>query len=213
MPKSKQPKSNAPKSVSPKSVYPWRVPVVFDDIPESGQHFDLAAPEPVRAALAQTAGLRALTQLQAEFDVEKHGDGLHVKGRVSALAGQNCVVTLEPIDNAIDEAVDLLFMPAVMDERGEPVLAKPAKGRKEPPEPLVGGTVDLGAMACEFLLLGIDPYPRKAGVEFGAVEIHGAQDRNTGQQGDNNSEYAKGTASNPFAVLEALKKGQKGGET
>ena len=36
------------------------------------------------------------------------------------------------------------------------------------PEPLVDGTVDLGAIATEFLILGIDPYPRKPGAVFEA---------------------------------------------
>ena len=34
------------------------------------------------------------------------------------------------------------------------------------PEPLVGGIVDLGALATEFLILGLDPYPRKPGAVF-----------------------------------------------
>jgi hypothetical protein len=34
------------------------------------------------------------------------------------------------------------------------------------PEPLIGGSVDLGALATEFLILGIDPYPRKPGAIF-----------------------------------------------
>jgi hypothetical protein len=34
------------------------------------------------------------------------------------------------------------------------------------PEPLVGGKVDLGAIATEFLILGLDPYPRKPGAVF-----------------------------------------------
>jgi hypothetical protein len=34
------------------------------------------------------------------------------------------------------------------------------------PEPLVGGVVDLGAIATEFLVLGLDPYPRKPGAIF-----------------------------------------------
>jgi hypothetical protein len=33
-------------------------------------------------------------------------------------------------------------------------------------EPLVAGSIDLGAVATEFLLLGLNPYPRKPGVEF-----------------------------------------------
>ena len=34
------------------------------------------------------------------------------------------------------------------------------------PEPLIGGVVDLGALATEFLILGLDPYPRKPGAVF-----------------------------------------------
>ena len=36
------------------------------------------------------------------------------------------------------------------------------------PEPLHDGAVDLGAVATEFLLLGIDPYPRKPDAVFEA---------------------------------------------
>ncbi len=45
----------------------------------------------------------------------------------------------------------------------------------EPPEPLVDGKIDLGAIATEFLLLGIDPYPRKAGAEFAPVKTDDAE--------------------------------------
>ena len=34
------------------------------------------------------------------------------------------------------------------------------------PERLIGDVVDLGALATEFLILGLDPYPRKAGATF-----------------------------------------------
>ncbi len=37
------------------------------------------------------------------------------------------------------------------------------------PEPLVGGTIDLGALAIEFLIVGLDPYPRKPGAVFEAA--------------------------------------------
>ena len=80
---------------------------------------------------------------------------MHVAGQVSARVGQTCVVTLEPIENQVEEAVDLSFVP------GAKVPKTP-----EDPEPLVGGRLDLGAIATEFLLLGIDPYPRKADAKF-----------------------------------------------
>ncbi len=38
------------------------------------------------------------------------------------------------------------------------------------PEPLIGGGVDLGALATEFLILGLDPYPRKPGAVFEAPQ-------------------------------------------
>jgi hypothetical protein len=37
--------------------------------------------------------------------------GCALVGRVSATVVQNCVVTLEPIESEIDEAVDLVFLP------------------------------------------------------------------------------------------------------
>ena len=57
-------------------------------------------------------GLRDLPRLEANFDVTRHGaDGLRVCGRVSATVGQNCVVTLEPLANEVEEDIDLLFAP------------------------------------------------------------------------------------------------------
>ena len=39
-------------------------------------------------------------------------------------------------------------------------------GAADEPEPLVDGVADLGAAATEFLLLAIDPYPRKPDAVF-----------------------------------------------
>ena len=39
---------------------------------------------------------------------------------------------------------------------------------EEPPDPIIEGRIDLGALAAEFLALGLDPYPRKPGVDFAA---------------------------------------------
>jgi hypothetical protein len=38
----------------------------------------------------------------------------------------------------------------------------------DPPEPIVDGIIDLGAVTLEFLALALDPYPRKPGVSFDA---------------------------------------------
>jgi hypothetical protein len=150
---------------------PWRVPVTVADVPETGEHVDLVADAETRAAIARIAGLRELPRLEASFELSPHGDGgMHVTGRVSASVGQTCVVTLEPLTNEVEETVDLLYMPpapaTAADKNSEAdAEAEPKWGE---PEPLIGGAVDLGALASEFLLLGLDPYPRKPGAVFDA---------------------------------------------
>ena len=171
---------------------PWSVPLALSDVPEIGRHLDLVADAPTRDAIARLANITALPRLSASFDVTLHGrQGLHVVGEVSATVGQTCVVTLEPIENEVAEAIDVVFMPAAdvpsAGRSGEEVEI-PAE---DAPEPLIDDTVDLGALATEFLLLGIDPYPRKTGAEF-----------ETPATGDD--------AGHPFAALAALKKGPGG---
>src|SRR5271169_237193 len=175
-----------------KSVPPhWLVPVTVDDIPEEGsQRFDLVADAPTRAAVARIAALRDLPRLEANFEVTRYGaGGLRVAGRVSATVGQTCVITLEPLTNEIDEEVAVAFAPQVARQAGETGSAREAADETEP---LIDGTIDLGVLAPEFLILGLDPYPRKPEAVF-----QPPQDA-TAEEG-------------PFAALAALKKdGQEG---
>jgi uncharacterized metal-binding protein YceD (DUF177 family) len=144
---------------------PWSVVVRLDEVGEAGRHVDLEASEATREALAKPAGVDAVEQLTANFDLTRRGrDGLRVNGRVIGTVRQTCVVTLEPVTNEIDEAIEIEFVPARenADVTDEVELTASADER----EPLLDGTVDLGALATEFLILGVDPYPRKPGVAF-----------------------------------------------
>ena len=164
----------------------WSVPVAVDNIPETGLHIEAEAPAEVRAQLVKLANLRDLPHLSAVFDLTRRGGGVHVAGQVKARVGQTCVVTLEPLENDLDEPINVLFAPR-LEVAAKDDGADRTAGDEEPPEPMIEGKVDLGAVATEFLLLGIDPYPRKAGAEFVAVKT--ADD-----------------SARPFAALEALKK-------
>jgi len=164
----------------------WSFPVAVADVPETGRRVDIVADDGTREAIAKAAGLAALPSLAAGFDLTRHGaEGLRLSGRVRAAVVQNCVVTLDPIESMVDEAVDLVFLPDA------PVVPDPvglqAVDAADSPETLQNGMVDLGAVATEFLLLGIDTYPRKPGAEFDAPPA-----------GD--------PSSHPFAALAALKK-------
>jgi uncharacterized metal-binding protein YceD (DUF177 family) len=163
----------------------WHVPIRSEDVPPEGTRVSLSADDQTRNAIATLAGLRALPRLEAAFEVTPHNrGGLRVTGDVSATVGQTCVVTLEPVENEIREVVDLIFVPgaAILTSEVEDIVP----GDEEPPEALVDGTVDLGALAIEFLILGIDPYPRKPGAVFEDVSVGEA-------------------TSNPFAALAKLK--------
>jgi uncharacterized metal-binding protein YceD (DUF177 family) len=178
------------------SSQPWSAPLAVPAVPPEGQHLHLAADAHARGAVARLAGVPEIGRLHADVTVVPHGaDGLHVTGHVSALVGQTCVVTLEPMQSEVDEAIDVLYL------RNPPERA-PADGSEEEHgtlgderiETLAGDTIDLGAIATEFLILGIDPYPRKPGAEFAPPA-------------------ADESSSHPFAALAALKKasGEGGG--
>jgi uncharacterized metal-binding protein YceD (DUF177 family) len=170
---------------------PWSVTVAVAEIPEGGKRFDLVADEATRAAVAKVAVLRSLPRLQATFEVARYGaDGLQVEGEVSASVGQNCVVTLDPMDSEVKEEVDIVFAPPAKlpttadDDDEDAAIISP-----DAPEPLTGDTIDLGALAVEFLILGVEPYPRKPGVAFEPPAVE------------------EDDSAHPFAALAALKKG------
>jgi hypothetical protein len=178
----------------------WRVPLRLEDVPETGRHIELTADAALREAVAEFAGVNAVAALSATFDVARRGkDGLRVSGEVRARVGQTCVVTLEPMESEIVEPVDVIYEPPqaeVAPQRAAPATpgATGSPGfdeEEDPPEPLVDGIADLGALATEFLLLGIDPYPRKPGATFEQPAA------NTQESG-------------PFAALLRLKRGGDG---
>jgi uncharacterized metal-binding protein YceD (DUF177 family) len=149
---------------------PWSIPIVVEQIPDTGLHREFEAGAATREAMAGVAGLREILFARASLDVTPKGGGrVHVAGRVQARVGQTCVVSLEPMENDIDEAIDLIFAPpeeipemaALVDEAAESDTEIP-----DPPEPILRGAIDLGRVATDALFLAVDPYPRKPDAVF-----------------------------------------------
>jgi uncharacterized metal-binding protein YceD (DUF177 family) len=170
---------------------PWSVPIAVLQIPDTGLHRDLEADQATRAAMAEVAGLREIISANASLDVTPDSGGrLHVTGRVRARIGQTCVVTLDPIENDIDESIDLTFAPPeqipvladLVDEAADSDSEIP-----DPPEPIESGFIDLGRLATDALLLAINPYPRKPDAVFKPLVT------------------APDPEDHPFAALKALK--------
>jgi uncharacterized metal-binding protein YceD (DUF177 family) len=170
---------------------PWRVPVAVAQIPETGLHRDLEADQAVRNAVAEVGDLREVLSVQASFDVTPMSGGrFEVAGHVRARVGQTCVVTLEEIENDIDEPIDLVFAPPEQIQQMAALVDEAEEGDDEtpdPPEPIENGTIDLGRVATDALYLAVDPYPRKPGAVFEPVL------------------KAADPEDHPFAALKALK--------
>jgi hypothetical protein len=91
------------------------------------------------------------------------------------------------MQSQVDESIDVIFAPP---STGDFADQNAALDADEPPELLSDGTADLGAIAAEFLLLGIDPYPRNPGAEFAPPSQENA-------------------AASPFAALAKLREGKQ----
>lgn len=176
----------------------WSVPVTVAQLPESGLRQRVEADSAHREAIAAAVGVTAVLQAVADFDLMPVADGrVDVRGRVKARVEQACVVTLDPVENEINETVDVTFAPpSRITPSPKPAQADEGEEAEipDPPEPIVNGVIDLGKLATEFLVLGIDPYPRKPGVTFTPPETP-----------ENPDEH-------PFAALRALKAGPGGSQ-
>ena len=178
----------------PEANSPWSVPIPLAEIPATGRRVELSANSSAREAVAKTAGVLALPRFEAVFELAPLSDhGVRVSGTVSATVEQSCVVTLEPMLNEINEQVDLILVQPDAAPPPRATLDIDVTQENDTPDVLHDRAVDLAALAIEFLILGIDPYPRKPGAHF---EPPGAVNDPT---------------DHPFAALAALKKdsGQK----
>jgi uncharacterized metal-binding protein YceD (DUF177 family) len=154
----------------PAAIDPWRVPLTVAQIPEIGLSRELVADQRTREAMARIASLREIFSARAIFDVKpERGGKVHVTGKLNARIGQTCVVTLDPIENEIEEVIDLTFAPSDQivertdreDQEGESRIEA-----EDQLEPIENGVIDLGRLATDILYLAIDPYPRKPGAVF-----------------------------------------------
>ena len=148
--------------MTPESVGPLSRPVSIERLPAEGLDVSVDTTPEERAALARDFKLPAINALTGRYCLTGTPERIRVEGTVSANIRQICVVTLEPFDSDFEEAVEVDFA-SMADETGSTDDAQPVEDR---PDEIVGGRIDLGALTAEFLALGLDPYPRKPGVDF-----------------------------------------------
>lgn len=162
---------------------PYSLPISVSELPPHGIDVDLVPDAAACAALARHAGVLAVSDFSAKLHLAPEGgEGVHVTGRLTATVRQTCGVTLEAFDAPLAEEIDVHFAP--------PGTYTPPEDAEEtdedPPDEIVDGRIDAGALVSEFLALGVDPYPRKPGAVFEPPAEEGA-------------------AISPFAALSRLK--------
>ena len=138
-----------------------------------------------RSRLAERFGLVSLDRLDASVRVQRREGGIvRVAGQLVADVVQTCVVTLEPFPSHIEDSFTVEFTQAPL----ETVQDLSLDPEQDAPEPIEGGTIDVGELAAQHLSLALDPHPRAPGAELDG----GWSDPGTSEP-------------SPFAVLEKLK--------
>jgi hypothetical protein len=182
---------------------PFNRMVVAAEVPAEGTAFRFEADAGERAALARFLDVPDVASFAAELTVRPwRKGGLEVAGNVSAKLTRICVVSLEPFETTLGEAVEARFAPAPQSAPG--VAGSGAAGEPrgshaadlDAPDRLEGGKADLGALAVEFAALGLDPYPRKPGVALEAA-----------------SAGNEAPSGNPFAALAGLADPDRGSKS
>jgi uncharacterized metal-binding protein YceD (DUF177 family) len=167
------------------------------DVPGEGRHVSVKPSAEELAALVAFSGVEAIRSFTAEIDVRPWGKtGFRVTGRVTADVVQACVVTLDPVDGHVDETVDVKLAPIADVDRYKPA-SNPGEivvdiETDDIPDFFDGPAIDVGAIAVEYFMLGLDPYPRKPGIEFTPLPDPGKAEVS------------------PFAKLATLKKPEQG---
>lgn len=151
-------------------------PLAVSDIPPEGFEIEISTTEAERAALADLNDLPAISSLTASLRARRwRGEGMELEGEIRARLRQNCVVSLTEFETDIVAPLHIRFAPPEEPgrSRARGVASRdngPADDHdpfgEDPPDQLIGGAVDLGAVISEFLTLSLDPYPRMPGAEF-----------------------------------------------
>lgn len=176
---------------------PFSYPVRVGHISANAVSVHVEAAPRELTGLAKLWNVLDVKSLKADLQIARwKKDGVRIKGRVEAAIEQACVVTLEPVVSQIDETFEQVFVPEgsklarlVLSDTAEMVLDPEGP---DLPETFTGDTIDAGEVVAEVVALAIDPYPRKASVEFSAhIESDGSTDERK---------------PSPFAVLKDWKK-------
>jgi uncharacterized metal-binding protein YceD (DUF177 family) len=117
------------------------------------------------AALASRLHIPAVLSLACRFTLRRQGATVTAQGVLEADVVQSCVVSLDPVEQRVEDRFTVRFVP----EGREPTDEDP----EAPDEiPYSGSTIDLGEATTEQLALALDPYPRRDDAALDPAALH-----------------------------------------
>jgi len=172
-------------------------PVRVNELGKAGLIIDVDPSEEERTALATLLDIVALPELTGELQVKRwRRGGAKLSGQVRGIMRRICSVSLEEFDAPFEGEFEVRYAsPADEigmsgDMEGELFLDPESD---DTPEVLDGDKFDAGEAVAQQLVLSLDPYPRKPGVEFEEI-------------------VEEPQKTSPFAALEGLKVAGDGGD-
>ncbi|MEJ2123290.1 MAG: YceD family protein [Alphaproteobacteria bacterium] len=132
------------------------------------------------AEIASICQIKRLSDFSFTYRLQPLSQGRYLlSGNVCANVTQACVITLEPVDERIDETVSVELWPEdqipddedterSVDNLSTAPCDDDTSTAKLPeiPEPIIRGKIDLGLFAADVLASALNPYPRKEGAVF-----------------------------------------------
>ncbi|NOZ32456.1 MAG: DUF177 domain-containing protein [Alphaproteobacteria bacterium] len=130
--------------------------------------------------LAGLLGISGVDEFRADLEVHPFSEGFKVTGTLQARVQQACVISLEPVPEAIEAKVNRVFMRGRGPDRPAPARdPKPGEyvqpEREDPPDWFESDWVDLDPLLVETLSLSMNPYPRAPGASVKSDESADAE--------------------------------------
>ena len=170
-------------------------------LPRDGRSIAYSASREECALVAEALKIDRVASITADLLARPfRKDGARVSGRILAVVFQKSVVSLEPVEQRINENFEAAFIreskaPKRAVETAEIVIDPEAD---DPPDTFVGDKIDLGSRLFETLALAVEPYPRRPGEHFGGTVVE---------------EASPDEAPSPFAALASITRPEtKGGD-
>ena len=154
----------------------WSHTVDVEKISAEPKRYQFAADDRQRIDLARRLGVVSVEKAECIATIQKVSGGTyHAIGTVRADLTQSCVVSLAPVPAHIEDEFEGWYS----DKDANAVSFAKARSEREvkkgqteievleesaDPEAVVGGKIDIGELATQYLSLARDPYPQAEGV-------------------------------------------------